>query len=51
VIIIAHRLQTVKSADEILVLEEGTIVERWNHDHLLKQWWIYAKMVEMQSGF
>jgi ABC-type multidrug transport system fused ATPase/permease subunit len=28
VIIIAHRLQTVKSADEILVLEEGTIVER-----------------------
>ena len=57
VIIIAHRLQTVKHADEIIVLwnEEwkiGTqILERWNHEELVSTWWFYAKMLELQSGF
>ncbi len=51
VIVIAHRLQTVKEADEILVLEHGEIVERGNHTELVNQNGIYAKMLELQSGF
>jgi len=50
-IIIAHRLQTVKNADMILVLEKGKIVERGTHNDLVAQWWIYAKMLELQSWF
>lgn len=51
VIVIAHRLQTVKEADEILVLEGGKIVERGNHSELVDSNGIYAKMLELQSGF
>ena len=51
VIIIAHRLQTVKKSDEIIVLEKGKIVQRGNHNSLVEQWWVYAKMLELQSGF
>lgn len=51
VVIIAHRLQTVKKADEIIVLEEGEIKERGNHNELISKNGVYAKMLEMQSGF
>lgn len=51
VIIIAHRLQTVKHADDIIVLDEWTVIERWTHTQLVAQWWSYAKMLELQSGF
>lgn len=51
VIIIAHRLQTVKKADEIIVLDQWVIIERWSHEQLVMQWWQYAKMLELQSGF
>lgn len=51
VIIIAHRLQTVKSADDIILLDEGEIIERWTHDQLVNKWEKYAKMLELQSGF
>lgn len=51
VIIIAHRLQTVKKADRIIVLDHGKIVEEWNHDSLVKSGGVYAKMLELQSGF
>ena len=51
VLIIAHRLQTVKQADRILVLEEWKIVEDGTHDQLVATWWAYAKMLELQSGF
>jgi len=51
VIIIAHRLQTVKHADRILVLENWKIIEDWNHKSLMKNKWHYAKMLKLQSGF
>jgi len=50
VIVIAHRLQTVKSADDIIVLEKWKIVERWTHKELLKLGKKYAGMVDLQSG-
>jgi len=51
VIVIAHRLQTVKKADEIIVLEWWKVVEHWSHNQLVELWWQYAKMLELQSGF
>ena len=51
VIVIAHRLQTVKHADRILVLENGKIIEDGKHDELVTKNWQYAKMLELQSGF
>jgi len=47
-IVIAHRLSTVKYADEIIVIEEGRIVERGNHASLLKQEGLYAKYHMLQ---
>ena len=51
VIIIAHRLQTVKQADDILVIEDGKIIERGNHTDLIKHNGKYKKMLDLQSGF
>jgi ABC-type multidrug transport system fused ATPase/permease subunit len=51
VIIIAHRLQTVKKADRILVLDSGRIVEDGDHESLVDKGGIYSKMLAMQSGF
>jgi len=51
VIIIAHRLQTVKHADKIIVLENWKIIEEGKHDALVEKWGQYAKMLELQSGF
>ncbi|AZQ10043.1 lipid A export permease/ATP-binding protein MsbA [Shewanella khirikhana] len=47
-IVIAHRLSTIESADEILVIEQGQIVERGNHKSLLAQDGMYAKLYQMQ---
>lgn len=47
-IIIAHRLSTILHADEILVLEHGTIAERGNHQSLMQQNGIYKRMFELQ---
>jgi ABC-type multidrug transport system fused ATPase/permease subunit len=51
IIIIAHRLQTVKNADDIILLANWKIIERWNHAELVKQKWVYKKMLDLQSGF
>ncbi|MEN9852514.1 MAG: hypothetical protein RI996_457 [Candidatus Parcubacteria bacterium] len=51
VIIIAHRLQTVKKADHIIVLDAGKIVEEGTHGDLVRSGGTYARMLDMQSGF
>ena len=51
VVVIAHRLQTVKNADKIFFLEEWKIVEEWTHKELIKLNWKYKKMLDLQSGF
>lgn len=43
-LIIAHRLSTVQNADQILVLEDGRVVERGGHDDLLGQNAVYARI-------
>lgn len=47
-IIIAHRLSTVKNADQILVIDEGQIKERGNHETLLAEQGIYYNLVKNQ---
>jgi len=51
VIIIAHRLQTVKEASDIILFENWKIKERWTHKELVELKWDYNKMLELQSGF
>lgn len=45
---IAHRLSTVKKADEIIVMHDGQIVERGRHDELIEKNGYYKKLYEMQ---
>ena len=51
VFIIAHRLSTVRNSDAILVLEEGQVVERGDHDDLVAQkgkyYQLYTNMIEL----
>lgn len=48
--VIAHRLSTIKDADLILVLDRGEIVERGNHDSLMRQNGKYFQMYQLQLG-
>jgi len=49
-IVIAHRLSTIRNADEIIVLQQGQIIERGNHQALIAQEdSFYKKLVEMQE--
>ncbi|WJV65292.1 lipid A ABC transporter ATP-binding protein/permease MsbA [Pectobacteriaceae bacterium CE70] len=49
-LVIAHRLSTIENADEILVVEEGRIVERGEHAELLSRNGAYAQLYRMQFG-
>ncbi|MGG3471184.1 ABC transporter ATP-binding protein [Neobacillus pocheonensis] len=48
--IIAHRLSTIRNADQILVLDRGTIVERGTHDELMAGKGKYYQMYQLQQG-
>jgi ATP-binding cassette subfamily B protein len=48
-IVIAHRLSTVRDADQILVLEKGQIVERGKHDELVARGGLYADLYNRQD--
>ena len=47
--VIAHRLSTIRLADQILVIEDGNIVERGNHDKLLESEGRYHELYTYQS--
>lgn len=47
---IAHRLSTIKDADKIIVVEDGKIVERGNHEELLSEDGLYANLWRVQAG-
>ena len=49
VIVIAHRLETIKNADNIIVLEEGRIAEQGKHQELLDNKGLYAKLWNIQE--
>lgn len=49
-IAVAHRLSTAMMAEELIVLGEGRIVERWTHYELLAQGGKYANMWAVQTG-
>ncbi len=48
-LVIAHRLSTIQFADEIVVMQEGRIIERGNHISLMSKNGLYRKLVEMQA--
>ncbi len=48
-VVIAHRLSTIRHADEIIVLQKGSIVERGTHEELVSQNGFYKKLVDMQE--
>ncbi|MBT8384592.1 MAG: ATP-binding cassette domain-containing protein [Bacteroidia bacterium] len=48
-LVIAHRLSTIQKADNIVVMQEGNIVEQGKHDELLSKKGTYFKLVTMQS--
>lgn len=49
-IMISHRLNPIRQADRIYVLDAGSIVEEGSHEQLMKNDYIYAKMYRMQNG-
>uniref|UniRef100_UPI0025E67B14 ABC transporter ATP-binding protein n=1 Tax=uncultured Clostridium sp. TaxID=59620 RepID=UPI0025E67B14 len=50
IIMIAHRLKTVRNADQILVVENGKIVQRGNHNSLIKEDGIYRRFIDIRNA-
>ncbi len=48
-IVIAHRLSTIQNADEIIVLNDGEIVERGNHTELINKGGLYKRLCDLQA--
>lgn len=49
-LVIAHRLRTIRDADQILVISDGKITERGNHETLMSKNGTYAHMVSLQEA-
>ena len=49
-LIIAHRISALKHADQIIVLDEGRIVQRGTHESLLRERGIYGELFSLQQG-
>ena len=49
VIMIAHKLNTIKNADQIIVLEKGQIVQKGEHDQLIKEEGIYSDFIKIRE--
>ena len=49
-LLISHRFSTVRMADQILVLDDGRIIEAGSHDSLIEMGGRYAALYEMQAG-
>ena len=49
-LIVAHRLSTIKNCDKIIVLDEGKVIEQGTHNELLKQKGKYYELWELQQG-
>ncbi|WP_173917075.1 ABC transporter ATP-binding protein [Halobacillus sp. Marseille-Q1614] len=49
-LVIAHRLSTIQQADQIMVLDQGTIIEKGNHAELMEMEGKYYQMYQMQQG-
>ena len=47
-VVIAHRLSTIRDADNILVLDQGQVVEQGTHQQLLDRGGLYAQLVSAQ---
>jgi subfamily B ATP-binding cassette protein MsbA len=48
-VVIAHRLSTIQHADEIIVIQNGHIIERGTHDELVSLNGLYTKLSEIQK--
>ena len=49
-LVIAHRLKTIRDSDQILVISDGKIIERGNHEKLMEKDGVYAHMVSVQAS-
>jgi subfamily B ATP-binding cassette protein MsbA len=48
-LVIAHRLSTIQHADEIIVMQQGQIIERGVHQQLLNEGGVYKRLYDLQS--